>query len=146
MAKKTIADLEKEIELLTAENAKLKDQPETLKEVLESEKVKALEAEIATLKATPVVDNKALEAKDKEIADLTKKLNKLTKDLSTSTGIVDGSFTAEDGKTYSFDKGVVKFHFKGEMHESVEALKNKELMQELVEMKVGYLTEVKPSK
>lgn len=161
MGKLTLKEAEEIIGNLENENAALKaekeavlktleeNNPEVVKSVLESEKVKSLQTDIEALKATPALDDSAKEKIAKLEADnkaLKAENAKVSKDLAKINNEVPGSFEMEDGRVVKFKKGFVKVNLKGKITDSVDALKDADMMNHLVEIGFGGIEIIEPSK
>jgi hypothetical protein len=95
------------------------------KELTAEERIAALEAE-----------NKKLKAENA----------KVSKDLAKVNNEVPGSFKMEDGRVVKFKKGFVKVNLKGKIIDSVDVLKDADIMNHLVEIGFGGIEIVQPSK
>jgi phage shock protein A len=130
MAKElTLEEALVKVQTLSEENTALKGE---LSNSLEE--VKALSQEITALKGANeslTADKQALELLISENEEVVKK----------ATNEVPGVFKHEKA-TYRFKKGQHAFSYKGEKHKSVEALKNKALMIELIEIGAGIIEKV----
>lgn len=100
-----------------------------------------------TLEAATKAANEKVSALETELETVNAELASKAEELSISTGIVPGTYTSKRSKkTVQFKKGVLKFTFndgKGpNEYESAQAIKNSELMEQLIALEVGFLEEV----
>jgi cell division septum initiation protein DivIVA len=88
-----------------------------------------------------------IEALQTENAELKKTAEEATSKLAKVNNQVPGVYKQkESGKTYRFKKGFMKVNLKGTVHESVDVLKNAEMMDHLIEIGFGGIEIVEPSK
>lgn len=88
----------------------------------------------------------AVKERDAESEKL-KKANETIEELSSKLEAANAAPKQKKGETYksengTFEFGVKKFRFKGEKYNASEAVKNEELMEELIEAKFNHLKQV----
>lgn len=127
----------------------------SLKDLIESfsisseEKAQLNTAIEETLAATSKASAEKVSALETELEETKKQLEEKSKELSLETGVVPGTYTSKKHKkTVRFKQGVLKFNFKADrdksstVYESAAALKDADLMEQLIALEVGFLEEV----
>ena len=149
--KKTFAEVVEGLEL-SAENkqalldAKQKED-ETLTAELKKSYDESTQSLTAELKAGNAAEIEKLTAELKaenadEIEALKAEIDSLKSNASIKERKTPGSFTAKNKKEYKFVDGVLKFNHKGNIIQTVDALEDKALMEELIGLGAGIIEEV----
>ena len=77
-----------------------------------------------------------------ETEEIRKELEELKAKYGQVTKEIPGEYKSKSGSIYKFADGTFKFILAGQTHDSSEALKDADIMEELIDMGVGFLIKV----
>lgn len=132
------AELQKKIDNLKAENESLKANITSLKaeNALKDEELTALDSslkEVSKINTDLAVENNQLK----------EELTNLSTELGTAQEAAEKGYLTVKSKKKSYRITGKKFYYNGKEHSAEDLIKNQGLVDELIELGVGFLTEVK---
>lgn len=135
---KTIDNLKTENESLKAKNAELENSYIDLKSLNNAhiEEIQAKKAKISNL-------DKVISDYHSENNQLKEELTNLSTELGTAQEAAEKGYLTVKSKKKSYRITGKKFYYNGKEHSAEDLIKNQGLVDELVELGVGFLTEVK---